>query len=467
MALPVALGLWPGAPAEQTARIVLGAALGSLVYGVIVSGWRTVAPESVRTAFFVAVLARLALLTLPPLLSEDLWRYLWDGATQWAGRSPYALAPAEPALDAWAAGSATLTDIRARIGHAEIPTIYPPPAQLVFAVAGWAGPSAGLWRACASAAELGAALALWAWLRRTGRDPRAVLLWLYCPLPAVEAAVGAHVDAVGVLGLTAAGWLTVRGRAGAAGMALVLAVGTKLFPVVALLRARGRTVLACALVFGLSWLPFLGTTPGAALSTYGHRWRGNDGLFAAFVGAFEVVWPPDGPPPAMPAWVTQLGRLLVGPDSAGGASSLWPPELAFAAAKVVSAALLGTVALTTWRRTRAGDWPALLGPFTAALLLVSPVVHPWYLLWWLPFAVLAAADGQRALAWPFFVWSGTIWVAYVPRVTLLATGRWVENPILTVLEYLPVWIALVIAARGTVNTAPRGLAGRAQPPSPG
>jgi len=392
---------------------------------------------------------------LPPLLSEDLWRYLWDGAIQWDGQSPYALAPADGALDAWAASSTALTEIRARIGHGEIPTIYPPPAQLAFAIAGGAGPSAGIWRACASTAEVGAALALWAWLRRTNRDPRAVLLWLYCPLPAVEAAVGGHVDAIGVLGLMAALFLTASNRQGAAGAALALAVGTKLFPVVALLRARRRAVLACGVVFGLSWLPFLGTSPLAALSMYGHRWRANDGLFGVLVGAFEIVWPPDGPPPAMPMVVTQLGRLLVGPDTAGGISPLWPQELAFAAAKLVAVALLGTVALLAWRRTCAADWPAFLGPFTAALLLVSPVVHPWYLLWWLPFAVWAAAEGRRALAWPFFVWSGTIWLAYLPRVTLLETGRWVENGAHLVVEYLPVWIALVIAARGTVNTAPR------------
>jgi hypothetical protein len=462
--LPTALGVWPGTPAEQAARIVLGGALGSLLAVCVVAGWRRLPPGDLRLAVGIAVLGRLLLLALPPLLSEDLWRYLWDGAMQHAGRSPFALAPNHPDLDAWAAASPELTAIRARIGHPEIPTIYPPPAQLAFAVAGFAGPSPLVWRAAAMLAELGAALCLGAWLRRTGRDARAVVLWLYCPLAAVEAAVGGHVDAVGLLGLTAAGALTAAGRWGAAGAALALAVGTKLFPAVALLRSRARTAVACGLVFGLAWVPYLGTSPAAGLTAYGHRWRGNDGLFALLVAGFERLWPPSGPPPPMPDLVTRLGRALVGPDSLGGASPLWPPELAFAAAKVTVAVLLAGVFLRALFRARA--WPELLGPFTAALLLVSPVVHPWYLLWWLPFAVLAAAEARPVLAWPFFTWAGTVWLAYLPRVEMLATGEWRPLGALAAVEYLPVWIVLVIAARGTVNTAPRTLSDRAQPPSP-
>ena len=87
----------------------------------------------------VAVGARLPLLLLPPLLSEDVWRYVWDGAVQLAGRDPYADAPLNAALDALAEHP-VLAAVRAQIGHGHIPTIYFPTGQIFFAFAGLAGP---------------------------------------------------------------------------------------------------------------------------------------------------------------------------------------------------------------------------------------------------------------------------------------------------------------------------------------
>ena len=72
---------------------------------------------------------RLAVLFTPPILSSDVYRYIWDGRVQQAGINPYLFVPADSAL-------AGLRDVaiyphinRADYAH----TIYPPAAQVVFA----------------------------------------------------------------------------------------------------------------------------------------------------------------------------------------------------------------------------------------------------------------------------------------------------------------------------------------------
>ena len=79
---------------------MLGAALGSVAFTGVLRGWRSVPEVWLARAFALAALGRLLLLALPPLLSEDLWRYLWDGAMQHLGHGPYDHAPNSPALDA-------------------------------------------------------------------------------------------------------------------------------------------------------------------------------------------------------------------------------------------------------------------------------------------------------------------------------------------------------------------------------
>ena len=80
----------------------------------------------------VAAALRLPLIVSPAFLSTDVNRYVWDGRVQAAGVNPYRYMPGDPAL-------ARLRDdqVYPRINRAEYaPTIYPPAAQVIFAVIG-------------------------------------------------------------------------------------------------------------------------------------------------------------------------------------------------------------------------------------------------------------------------------------------------------------------------------------------
>ena len=76
----------------------------------------------------VAVFLRLTPLFSPPSLSDDAYRYVWDGRVQAAGTNPYLHVPAAPAL-AHLRDAAIYENVNRR-DYA--PTIYPPAAQLLF-----------------------------------------------------------------------------------------------------------------------------------------------------------------------------------------------------------------------------------------------------------------------------------------------------------------------------------------------
>ena len=76
----------------------------------------------------VAVALRALLLTAPPILSSDIYRYIWDGRVQAAGINPDRYVPADRPTSIRDAGIYPQIN-RASYAH----TIYPPVAQLVLA----------------------------------------------------------------------------------------------------------------------------------------------------------------------------------------------------------------------------------------------------------------------------------------------------------------------------------------------
>jgi len=220
---------------------------------------------------------QLAAVTGPPINSDDLYRYVWDGRVQAAGIDPYSYVPAAPRLDAlrdarlwpdhhtaWCVSSATsdpdgpgdLTPGCTLINRPAVHTIYPPVAEAYFLLVHVLSPPGLGYKSVQYAAvllSLLTALALLLVLRGSGRDPRAAALWAWCPVVAVEAANGAHVDVLGAL-LTVCGLgVLARARTTGAlvrgGIWLGLAVATKVTPVLAMpgsLRRRPRVVLAAA-----------------------------------------------------------------------------------------------------------------------------------------------------------------------------------------------------------------------------
>ena len=187
--------------------------------------------------FLVALLIRVILLASPATLSDDLFRYVWEGQLTAHGGNPCLHAPADPALADWAHDTH-----RALVNHPEIPSIYPPLAMGLFALLSsiWADPLP--FKIVAGLADAGTAMVIARILRDRGRPITGAWLYALLPLGAIEAAGSGHLDAIAIFCLALAIHAWDRRRTGMiwAGLGALL----KLLPgvvVVALLRQGRRS----------------------------------------------------------------------------------------------------------------------------------------------------------------------------------------------------------------------------------
>ncbi|RMD58257.1 MAG: hypothetical protein D6828_02900, partial [Nitrospirae bacterium] len=87
------------------------------------------------------LLMRKSMFFSTPMLEDDYYRYLWDGGVVVSGRNPYLYAPEEIRIGIGVEDGikqiyrSSPLEVRERINHPYLRTIYPPVSQLVFAVA--------------------------------------------------------------------------------------------------------------------------------------------------------------------------------------------------------------------------------------------------------------------------------------------------------------------------------------------
>jgi hypothetical protein len=329
------------------------------------------------------------------LFDDDIWRYLWDGHVGASGINPYRHAPADPALDDVGA-TAFWADVRDNVNHPGVPTVYPPLAQWVFRLAHALAPGSVLaMKALLVAFDLGTIVLLALALRRLGRAPTEAALYAWNPLVIKVFAGSGHVDAVLVTCLTATAWLALGGRRRSTAAAWGLAVLAKLSPVVLLPFVVRRVGLAATAVGGavaaLGILPFVDAGPLLleGLRRFASSWQFNAGPYRLLSSLASIVTGDPG------VWARGLTGL----------------------------AIVGIVVWLTLRDdARPETFPGQAVWALGALLVLGPVVMPWYVTWLLPLAILA-----REQLW--LVFSALVCLAFL----VMVDG--VERPAVLWIEY--------------------------------
>ncbi|MFQ5704183.1 MAG: hypothetical protein ACE5HT_09185 [Gemmatimonadales bacterium] len=344
--------------------------------------------------FLAALVLRVPWLGHVPSLSDDVWRYLNDGRAQVAGINPYRYAPDAPEAGIYAGPE------RALINHAELPTIYPPAAQLAFRTAIHLGGTLVSWKILLLVFDLGIGAVLVGFLNVRGIPSGRAALYLFHPLPVIEFVGNGHVDALGIFALFLALWL-VAGHRATAGVALAVSIAAKylalpLLPFFARDAGAGKRVAIAAVTVGslvMLYLPFLDYPPIGSLGVFARTFEFNGPVYSIL--------------------------------SASGAK--------LAVRFVLGAALLLVLCYGWFRHLDAER--AAFG-WIAAVLLLSPIAHPWYAIWLLPFVAVR-------MRWWAFAWSGTAVLPYWVLTDWRATGVWHLPTWVMAAEYLPVYLLLL------------------------
>lgn len=370
-------------------------------YGVIFFGFigawlsfpdRLSTRQKIGLILFISLLARVFMMGVP--VSDDVFRYLWEGKIITAGESPYQY-PAEHAhyethRDYYWEG----------MNHKDKLTAYPPLAELMFAGVSNVFYSPWAFKILFIFADLCVVWVLLSFLKRRGADVRQVLVYALNPLTLFAIAGEAHFDVLMILSIMLSVLCAERKAFVWAWLWLGIAIQIKIIAVILiplyLLRCHWRHAWWLSIPLILPSLYFLDTLSGMF-----------QGLWV-FGGTNAFNGPIHGP----------INYLLDG-------NITWASWIVFILFGLISLWILWAV------RT-----PVKATYFMIALLvLLSPVVHYWYVLWIIPFVVLYPGLSWLVLSftsgtyfmstfsvesgedWSLPVWA--IWVTWLPFFLVL------------------------------------------------
>ncbi len=319
----------------------------------------------------MAVVMRLLVVAQEPLLSTDIYRYVWDGMVQATGINPYAFVPADDALKALRDAA-----IYPHINRADYAvTAYPPVAQMFFFAVTRISETLTAMRLAMIACDIAVVAVLLDLLRRLSLPATAIVAWAWHPLVIWEIANNGHIDAL-MVGLLMIGvWLLTRSRKVAGAVAVALAALVKPYAVVALPAFwrpwDWRAPAAAIATVTLCYLPYVGAGSGVLGFVTTKGYLSEEGMADG-----------DG------YWLVALVRA-----AAGDTPGLTIPYM------LLGLGIMAWLALRASWRTNAtlqdtlSDIGALL---MAALFFLSPN-YPWYVLAVVPFIVLGGSTPAWAM----------------------------------------------------------------------
>jgi len=404
LTLAVASWAWRAPPPERIAPFLAewGAAFAAYLVALHVAR-RGLPRRALIAALGLALAWRLVLVLGPPLLSDDIHRYVWEGRIQAHGGNPYRYVH-RPEAERW---EPLRDEVWEKVNHKGLAAIYPPLFQLLARASVAVSDSVTSLKLLSLAGELVAIAALGVSLSARGLPLSRLLILAWSPLAILEIAGSGHNDALGLACVAAALAALDCGKRSLAGAAVGAGVAVKLLPgLIAaawLRRFRARDVALAVLVVGLTALPYIDAGRGmfTSLDRYSRFWRFNETLFAPLA---DVLLDHQG---AVRAGAVAALLLALGLGIAR-----------------VEAALAGLVVVGAW-------------------LLLGPNVLPWYALWLLPFLVLRLEPGT-------LLFTGTVALAYFVYPDWQSGEPWELGWGMRALEYAP---CLLVGLLGRLRDA--------------
>ena len=393
------------------------AAMTTSLAGALYFGERGRLALSPVTILIVALLLRLMFLFAPPQLSDDIYRYLWDGSNLIGGTNPY---QAPPSALAPLPGQKA---IHSRINHPQYVTIYPPMAQIIFAGGAASGGTVTGLKGFLVLIDMGLCAMIILLLKKFEMPVWRAVLYAWNPLPVVEIAGSGHVDSAGMAFVLVALYLLLcdkktqitsspyRWPALFSGVLMACAGLVKLVPFLFVpllwyLVPKGRRryfISGCSGMMMLLVVPFLPDLLNmiSSLDTYATHWE-----FAGF--AFNLL-----------RTVTGSGTL---------------------ARQLLAASFIILCCIATYRlaqQLKQAGTPDSKGFQTLkicyiiamAFLLFTPTLQPWYALTLAVFLPFCAGPAGLVLCWAVFL-------TYQVQIPYFILGQWHEDPYVTAAVFM-------------------------------
>jgi alpha-1,6-mannosyltransferase len=340
--------------------------------------------------FSLGIILRAYVLLFDPLLSSDIYRYVWDGRVQAAGINPYRYFPADQALALLRDGT-----IFPHINRADTAvTIYPPVAQFFFLIITRIGESVTVMRLALLGCEAVTVTLILLLLRRMNRPVTRVIAYLWHPLPLWEIANSGHIDALMVALMLLGLWIVLTGHAlrGAVVIALSVLVKPIAVPVLAGIWRPWDLKLPLVVIaaVALCYLPYL----SAGWGVLGFLTKGY--LTEEGISAGNDLW------------LLSLWRLVFGEHQGD--------VVAYVVLAALVLMLKGLSVARSPDRTIANRLADINMLLLIALLLLSPN-YPWYFLVVTPFAALCGSAPTWVVSIGALLLSEQLdWDFYIPRM---------------------------------------------------
>lgn len=354
------------------------------------------------------ILLRLFFINLLPIGSDDIYRYMWDGKVQSHGINPYLYAPNDPALSKLHSSL-----LPAKMNFIDMKTIYFPLSQWLF-YAGYSLSGESVWgyKIILFVSEILTFISIYLLITHLKIKSKYILLYVLSPLPIIHFAIDAHLDALGfpLILFSLLFYLKEKKFLSAVLLGLSLSIkpiGLVLIPVF-FLKEKGilnklKIVLIPLIVFSIQFIPYIiSTNPFEAFLIYTRNW-----IFNGFIFDLLNLYFRDN----------QTTRMICGIVMGFSLIRLYFSKKFFID-KIYFAVLL--------------------------MMILSPVVHPWYIGW---LAILIPLARK---------WSG-IYFAAMSSLTSFTVmnyqlnGIWKEYWIVLIVEYIPVIILLLLEMRDKIN----------------
>ncbi|MEZ4919173.1 MAG: hypothetical protein R2792_08715 [Saprospiraceae bacterium] len=375
--------------------------------------------ESKKLAIGLGIAMRVLLLWSTPWLSDDVYRFIWDGKLLANGIHPFAFTP-EEIMQMANLPDGINTSLFERLNSREYYTVYPPVNQGIFVLSAWLAPgniNGGILiiKLFLLLFELGSIRLLFAMGRKQTRYASAAALYALNPLAILEVVGNCHFEGAMIFFLIWAMFALQKKKIFTGAVSWALAIASKLLPLLFVplvwkwlgpKKGSGFVVL-CFLFCLLLFLPLL--TPGillnmgSSLDLYFQQFFFNGSLYYLFKFGLQAIG------------VAQVYKIL-----------------GLALAPITIGVLLYQFIFRVKKSTSSFSLELGILWVSFAYLSLSATVHPWYVL--IPFVF--------SLGTPFrfpWIWTAAVALSY----SHYSGGGFKENFYLIFLEYAIVWSVLI------------------------